>query len=145
MPISPTEFIAKADQLKLNPMEYAARTFRFAEKEEEQRVAAAKAHDDAIRAARDAEKDAEWKAKLDEREKEFAAKEKLLAERSANNPDQRVVISSKIPDLQRKVESKEIADPLMMNENQRRANTAKMIRDSIAAGKEQAAYDLCFW
>jgi hypothetical protein len=139
LPMSPSELIAKADQLKLDPMEYASRTFRFAEKEEEQRQAAAKAHDDQVAATAAAAKESEWKAKLDEREKEFAAKEKLQAERHANNPDQRVVVSSKIPELQRQVVSKEIPDPLMMNENQRRANTAKMIRDQIEASKQAAA------
>ena len=132
LPIPPSELIAKADQLKLSPMDYASRTFRFAEKEEEQRQAAAKAHDDAIRTARDAEKDAEWKAKLDEREKEFAAKEKKFAETHSNHPEQRVVVSSRIPELQRKVESKDLPDPLMMNEQQRHANTTKMIRESMA-------------
>jgi predicted metal-binding transcription factor (methanogenesis marker protein 9) len=139
LPMSPSELIQKADQLKLDPMEYASRTFRFAEKEEEQRQAAAKVHDDQVASTAAAAKEAEWKAKLDEREKEFAAKEKLHAERNANNPDQRVVVSSKIPELQRKVETKELPDPLLMNENQRRANTAKMIRDTIAANKEAAA------
>ena len=138
LPIPPTELIAKADQLKLNPMEYAARTFRFAEKEQEQRDAAAKAHDDAIRAARDTEKDAEWKAKLDARESEYAAKEKLHAERAASGSPVSVAVSSRIPELQRKVVAKEMPDPLMMNENQRRANTAKMIRDQIAESKSQA-------
>jgi hypothetical protein len=139
LPIAPTELIAKADQLKLDPMEYASRTFRFAEKEEEQRQAAAKAHDDQVAATAAAAKESEWKAKMDAREAEFTAKEKLQAERHANNPDQRVVVSSKIPELQRQVVSKEIPDPLMLNENQRRAQTTKMIRDTIAANKEVAA------
>ena len=139
LPMSPAELIAKSDQLKLNPMEYASRTFRFAEKEEEQRQAAAKAHDDSVAKMERDKADAEWKAKLEDREKEFAAKEKLMAERGGNNPDQRVVVSSKIPELQRKVDLKEMPDPLMMNENQRRANTAKMIRDSIAQKDATAA------
>jgi hypothetical protein len=139
MPIPPTELIQKADQLKLDPMEYAARTFRFAEKEEEQRQASAKAHDDAIAAARDAAKDAEWKAKLDAREKEFADKERTFAERHATGSPVATQISSKIPDLQRKVDLKEMPDPLMMNENQRRAATSKMIHETIAAQKQEAA------
>ena len=139
LPMSPSELGTKASQLKLSPMEYAARTFRFAEKEEEQRQAAAKAHDDAIAAARDAAKDAEWKAKLDAREKEFADKERTFAERHATGSPVATQISSKIPDLQRKVDLKEMPDPLMMNENQRRANTSKMIHDTIAANKEVAA------
>ena len=139
LPISPSELIRQADALKLNPMDYASRTFKFAEKEEEQRQAAAKAHDDAIRAERDAAKDAEWKAKLDARDAEQAAKDKLRAEQSANNPDVRVAVSSKIPELTRQVAAKEIPDPLMMNENQRRAQTAKMIRDTISQKDSAAA------
>ena len=75
---------------------------------------------------------------MDAREAEFAAKEKLHAERGGNNPDVRIAVSSKIPELQRRVETKDLPDPLMMNENQRRAQTAKMIRETIAA-KEVAA------
>jgi len=138
LPIPPSELISKADQLKLDPMEYAARTFRFAEKEEEQRQAVAKAHDDEIRAAAATEKESEWKQKFDAREAEFAAKEKTRAEQHANNPDVRVAISSKMPELQRQVVAKDIPDPLMMNESQRRAQTSKMIRDTIAE-KDQAA------
>ena len=139
LPMSPSELIAKAGQFKLDPMEFAARTFKFAEKEEEQRQSAARAHDESVAKMEREKADAEWKTKLEDREKEFAAKERLHAERAANNPEQRIVVSSKIPELQRRVETKELPDPLLMNENQRRANTAKMIRDQIAANKEVAA------
>jgi hypothetical protein len=139
LPISPSELIAKADAMKLPPMEWASRTFKFAEKEEEQRLAAAKAHDDAIRAERDTVKDAEWKAKVDAREAEFALTEKTRAEQRGNNPDVRLATSSKIPELQRQVAAKEIPDPLMMNESQRRAQTTKMIRDTITEKDSAAA------
>jgi hypothetical protein len=42
-----------------------------------------------------------------------------------------------MPELQRQVVAKDIPDPLMMNESQRRVQTAKMIRDTIAE-KDQA-------
>ena len=132
MPIAPSELIQKADQLKLDPMEFAARTFRFAEKEEEQRQAAARAHDEQVAKAEREKADAEWKAKIDQREAEFAAKEKLRAEQSANNPDVRVPVSSRMPELIRQVKTNEMPDPLMMNENQRRAQTTKMIREAIS-------------
>ena len=138
LPIAPSELIAQADRLKLNPMEYASRTFKFAEKEEEQRQLVARKHDEDVALAERTKADSEWKAKLDAREAEFAAKEKLHAERGGNNPDVRIAVSSKIPELQRRVETKDLPDPLMMNENQRRAQTAKMIRETIAA-KEVAA------
>ncbi len=139
LPIPPSELISQADALRLNPMEYATRTFKFAEKEEEQRQAVARAHDEAIAKKEREAADAEWKQKLEEREKEFAAKEKLRAEQGGNNPDVRVAVSSKIPELQRKVEAKEMPDPLLMNENQRRAQTAKMIRDTITQKDSAAA------
>lgn len=139
LPIAPSDLIAKADALKLSPMEYAARTFRFAEKEEEMRQAEAKRHDDEIRAQAAAEKESEWKLKLEEREKEFAAKEKLRAEQGGNNPDVRVAVSSRIPELQRKVEAKEVPDPLMMNDTQRRVQTARMIKDTLTQKDQNAA------
>lgn len=138
LPIPPSELIRQADAMKLSPSDYAARTFKFAEKEEERRQAAAKAHDDQVASAAATAKESEWKAKMDAREAEFAAKEKLRAEQGGNNPEVRVAVSSRIPELQRQVISKDLPDPLMMNENQRRANTTKMIRDQIAA-KDQAA------
>ena len=138
LPIPPSELIRQADAMKLSPSDYAARTFKFAEKEEERRQATAKAHDDQVASAAATAKESEWKAKMDAREAEFAAKEKLRAEQGGNNPEVRVAVSSRIPELQRQVISKDLPDPLMMNENQRRANTTKMIRDQIAA-KDQAA------
>jgi hypothetical protein len=139
LPIAPSELIAKADQLKLSPMEYAARTFKFAEREEEQRQAQAKAHDDAIAKSVQEKADADWKAKMDAREAEIAAKDKLRAEQGGNNPDVRVAVSSKVSELTRQVAAKEIPDPLMMNENQRRAQTSRMIKDSISQKDSAAA------
>ena len=61
-------------------MEYASRTFKFAEKEEERRVAAAKAHDEQIAAAATAAKDAEHKAEVEKMQSEFNAEKRKLAE-----------------------------------------------------------------
>ena len=139
MPISPTDLLVQAENNKFkDPATYASQIFKFAEKEEEIRQAAAKAHDDQVASVAAAAKESEWKAKMDAREAEIAAKDKLRAEQGANNPDVRVAVSSKIPELQRQVVAKELPDPLMLNENQRRANTTKMIRDTIAQ-KDQAA------
>jgi len=139
LPMAPSELIAKADQLKLSPMEYASRTFKFAEREEEQRLAAAKKHDDEIAAQAAAARDAEWKTKYEAQQAEFAAKEKLRAEQGGNNPDVRIAASSKFSEVQRAVKANEMPDPLMMNENQRRAQTAKMIRETVAAKDSAAA------
>jgi hypothetical protein len=131
LPDSFDKLSEEATQNKLPFRDYVSRKYNFAQRQQEIQQRLQQEHDAKVAADRDAVKDAEWKAKLAERETEFAAKEKTWAERNANNPDQRVVVSSRIPELQRKVETKDLPDPLMMNENQRRANTAKMIRDNI--------------
>lgn len=139
LPDSFDKLSEEATQNKLPFRDYVSRKYNFSGKQQEITQRLQQEHDAKIAAERDAAKDAEWKTKLAERETEFAAKEKTWAERNANNPDQRVVVSSRIPELQRKVETKDLPDPLLMNENQRRANTAKMIRDQIAEKDHAAA------
>jgi len=139
LPDSFDKLSEEATQNKLPFRDYVSRKYNFSQRQQEIQQRLQQEHDAKVAAERDAVKDAEWKAKLAERETEFAAKEKTWAERNANNPDQRVVVSSRIPELQRKVETKDLPDPLMMNENQRRANTAKMIRDTIAEKDHAAA------
>lgn len=129
----------EATQNKLPFRDYVERKYNFPGKRMEINQRLQQEHDAKVSAEAAAAKESEWKTKLDAREAEFAAKEKTWAERNANNPDQRVVVSSRIPELQRKVETKDLPDPLMMNENQRRANTAKMIRDQIAEKDHAAA------
>jgi len=107
MPISPSQLIQEADRLKVSPWEAAERRFGFSKKE-------AEVHDNAIRA------EAEAKVR-----REFA-------ERHGSNGDMRPATSSRIPDLQRRVASKDLPDPLLLNEGQRRAQAAKMIRETIA-------------
>lgn len=132
IPISPSELVAKADALKLSPMEYAARTFKFAEKEEEQRQAAAKAHDDEIRNAAAAEKAKEYEVKEAALRAEFAAKEKERAERMGNNPDVRAAQISKIADVRKAVQAGELPDPLKMTDAQRRAATRQQIHKDLS-------------
>lgn len=139
LPDSLDKLSDEATQNKLPFKDYVSRKYNFPGKQQEITQRLQQDHDAKVAAERDAVKDAEWKAKLAERETEFAAKEKTWAERNANNPDQRVVVSSRIPELQRKVETKDLPDPLLMNENQRRANTAKMIRDTISEKDHAAA------
>jgi hypothetical protein len=129
----------EADLQKLPFRDYVARKYDFVGKQQGILLRQQQEHDAKVAADAAAAKESEWKLKLEEREKEFQSKEKIWAERNANNPDQRVVVSSRIPELQRKVETKDLPDPLMMNENQRRANTAKMIRDTIAEKDHAAA------
>jgi hypothetical protein len=138
LPDSFDKLSAEATSQKLPFRDYVARKYDFAGKQNAIVQKQQQEHDAKIAADRDAAKDAEWKAKLDEREKEFAAKEKLHAERTASGSPVSVATSAKFPEIQRKVISKEMPDPLMMNDSQRRAATAKMIRDQIAE-KENVA------
>ncbi len=134
LPISPSELIKNADALKLSPMEYAARTFKFAEKEQEQRIAAAKAHDDEVAATTKAANDAEWKAKMDAREAEFAATERKRAEQAitSSNPDMKLPPgSAKFTDLKRAVAAGERPDPTKMTQQERRKLTSDNIHKAI--------------
>jgi hypothetical protein len=133
LPDSFDRLAAEATAQKLPFRDYVARKYDFQGKQQAIVQKQQQEHDAKVAQEAAAKAETDWKAKMDAREQEFAAKEKTWAERNANNPDQRVVVSSKIPELQRKVETKELPDPLMMNENQRRANTAKMIRDTLSA------------
>jgi hypothetical protein len=138
LPDSFDKLSAEATSQKLPFRDYVARKYDFAGKQQAIVQKQQQEHDAKIAADRDAAKDAEWKAKLDEREKEFAAKERQHAERTASGSPVSVPTSAKFPEIQRKVISKEMPDPLMMNDSQRRAATAKMIRDQIAE-KENVA------
>jgi hypothetical protein len=132
IPVSPSELVAKADAIKLSPMEYAARTFRFAEKEAEHRAAEAKKHDDEIAAASRTTADAEWKAKLDAREAEFAAQERKRSEQLSSNPDTKLPPgSAKYTELKRAVSQGERPDPTKMTPNERRQLTLNNIHKAI--------------
>jgi hypothetical protein len=132
IPISPSDLVAKADAIKLSPMEYAARTFKFAEKEAEHRAAEAKKHDDEIAAASRTAADAEWKAKLDAREAEFASKDRLRAEQMSSNPDTKLPPgSAKFTELKRAVAQGERPDPTKMSANERRQLTLNNIHKAI--------------
>jgi hypothetical protein len=135
MPISPTELIRQSEANKFkDPGTYAAHIFKFAEREEELRQAAAKAHDDAIRAEVAAAKDAERKAELDKIQAEFAAEKKKIAEGQGSNPDTRTPPgSSKFTELRRQVEAKERPDPTRMSAQER----MKLTRDNIHKAIEE--------
>jgi hypothetical protein len=138
IPVSPSELIAQADAIKLSPMEYAARTFKFAEKEQAAREAAAKAHDDQIAAAAVATKEEAHKAELKRLQDEFNTKEKLRAEQGGNNPFVKTPPgSAKFSDLQRAVKAGERPDPTRMTPQERRAATLNAIHKNIEE-REQA-------
>jgi hypothetical protein len=138
LPISPSDLIKQADALKLSPMDYAARTFKFAEKEEEIRQAAAKAHDADIAAKAVAEKDEAHKAELKKLQDDFNAKEKLRAEQGGNNPDVKLPPgSSKFAELQRATKAGERPDPTKMTPAQRHQATLSNIHKAVEE-REQA-------
>jgi hypothetical protein len=132
IPISPSELVSKADALKLNPMEYAARTFKFAEKEEERRQADARKHDDEIRSAATAERDAAHKSEIEKMQSEFNAKEKLRAEQNSSNPDTKLPPgSAKFTELKKAQAAGERPDPTRMTQDQRRKLTVENIHKAI--------------
>jgi hypothetical protein len=132
IPVSPSELVAQADALKLNPAEYAARTFKFAEKEAERRAAEAKAHDDAVGAAAVAAREAKYKEETDALKAEFAAKERQRAEQMSSNPDTKLPPgSAKFADLQRATKAGERKDPLKMTPQERRQTSLDNIHKAI--------------
>ncbi len=132
IPIPPSQLIAQADALKLSPAAYAERTFNFTAKKQEMAEAARKEHDSQISAATAAEKDKEWQAKLDAVRSEAEASRKKLAEGISNNPEVRVAVSSKMPEIARAVKAGERPDPLKMTDAQRRQATRTVIHNDLA-------------
>jgi hypothetical protein len=140
IPISPSELVAKADAIKLSPMEYAARTFKFAEKDEERRQAVSKAHDDEIAAKSAAAKEAEWKAKLDAQTSEFAAKERKMAEQISTHPDIHLPPgSAKFAEVRRATSAGERPDPTRMKPEDRIKLTQANVHKRIEERQQTAA------
>ena len=139
LPISPTQLIKQADDLKLSPMEYASRTFRFAEKEEERRQAQVKAHDDDIATRVTLEKQKEYEQKEAALRAQFEQEKKTLAERVGNNPDLRVATISKIADVAKAVKAGELPNPLKMTEAERRVATRANIRKDLTEQENAVA------
>jgi len=132
IPVSPSDLVAQADALKLSPMEYAARTYKFAEKEAERRAAEAKAHDDKIAADAVATRDAAHKAEVEKLQGEWNAEKRKLAEQTSNNPDTRTPPgSAKFSDLQRATKAGERKDPTRMSPEERRRYTLENIHKTI--------------
>ena len=140
LPISPSELIKQADALKLSPMDYAARTFKFAEKKEERRIAAVKAHDDEVAAKATSASDEAHKAEIKRIQDEFNAKEKLRAEQGGSNPDVKLPPgSSKFADLQRATKAGERKDPTRMTPQERRQVTLDNIHKAVEERQQAVA------
>jgi hypothetical protein len=129
IPVSPSELVAKADAIKLSPMEYASRTFRFAEKEAEHRAAEAKKHDDGIAEAARAAEQSEWKAKMDAQASEFSAKERKMAEQVSTHPDMHLPQNSAtFAEVRRATSTGERPDPTKMTPESRLKLTQENVR-----------------
>ena len=114
MPDAPTTLIREAESQKLPLMDYAARKYSFAAKEQEIAAARQKEHDDKIR-----------KEASDAKDREYA-------EKYGNNPHTRVAEPSKFSQVSKAVASGERKDPLKMSREERRANTAQAIHKEIS-------------
>jgi hypothetical protein len=133
MPISPTELLRQSEANKFkDPATYASQLFKFADKEEEQRQAVAKAHDDAIAAAAVAERDKKHKEETEKLTAEFNAKERLRAEQAGSNPDTKLPPgSSKFSDLRRAQQAGERKDPTKMTPQERRQTSLDNIHKAL--------------
>jgi hypothetical protein len=110
LPVSPSELVKRADQMKLDPRTYASREFHWNERKAEMAKEAQQKHDDGVRAERD----------------------RYWAEKVGSNPDVRLAQSSRYSDAARAVRAGTRPDPLMMTELDRRRATAQAIRDDLA-------------
>ncbi len=115
MPDSPTELIREAAANHMSPVEWTAKKYKFAEKEQEKTAAAKKAEIDAAVATAVAAKDKEW------------------AEKVGSNPDLRRVEVSKYSEMSKGVKAGQRPDPLApMSESARDAGTRNAIRAELA-------------
>jgi hypothetical protein len=130
----------EATQQKLPFRDYVARKYDFAGKQKAAQEAAAKAHDDSIRTARDAEKDLEWKAKMDAQSNEFAAKERKMAEQHSQNPDTILPPgSAKFTEVRRAQQAGERPDPTKMTPEARIKLTQENLRKRLDERQQQVA------
>jgi hypothetical protein len=118
MPISPTELVRRADAARLDPKTYASRTFNWDARQAEIAKKKQDDHDSKVRSEAVADRDRYW------------------AERTGNNPDVRQVQDSRYSDLRRAVNTKDLPDPIMLSDQQRRAVTSQMIRKDISEQKD---------
>lgn len=132
LPISPSLLIKQADALKLSPMEYASRTFKFAEKQTALDEQQKKDHDAQIAANAVAENRKAWDEEKAKMLADQAAKDRARAEGTGNNPEVRVAPgSSKFAEVRRATEEGARPDPLKMSDAERRAATRKQIHSEI--------------
>ena len=114
MPDAPSALIKEAQAQRMNPIEYAAKKYGFAEKEAAKAAAAEKAKIDAAVATA------------------VAAKEKEWAEKGGSNPDLRRAETSGFSEIKAAVKEGKRPDPLAMTEQERDNSTRQAIRAEIS-------------
>lgn len=110
MPDSPSALAAEASAQRMTLVDYAAKKYDFAGKEEKRRADEQKKHDDAIRA--------ETRTEI----------EKKYAEQGGQNPNVRQAQTSRYTEIKKAVADGEFVNPLTLSREQRHAQTAAMIR-----------------
>ena len=132
LPDSFDKLSEEATAQKLPFRDYVARKYSFAEKQQaiiqrqQQEQFAKERADERTKA------DAEWKAKMDAREAEITAKDKLRAEQNGSNPDTKLPPgSAKFADLQRATKAGERPDPTKMTAKERHEATLNNIHKAI--------------
>ena len=136
MPVAPTELVRQAEAQKMNPADYAAKTFNFAQKEQEL-VARQKEEEKAKWLAEATaplqeqlkQKDVDWQKKLEEEAKK-------ISERGGNNPDVRRAAISNFPEIKKAVAEGTRKDPLSMTREERQVEMRRQIKADVAANEE---------
>jgi len=136
MPVAPTELVRQAEAQKMNPADYAAKTFNFQAKEqelvarqEEEKKAKWLAEATAPLQEQLKQKDKDWQAKLDE-------KAKAVAELGGNNPDVRRAAISNYSEVKKAVTEGTRKDPLSMSREERQSEMRKQIQADVAVNEE---------
>jgi hypothetical protein len=137
LPISPSELVRQADAVKLDPKTYAARTFNWDSRRLQMRDEEDKKNREKIAAEAVAPYEQKLKEADELRKKEISELHRSYAERTGNNPDIKHAMPSVYSDHQRAIKNNDMPDPLSLNESQRRALTASMIRKDIDAQQVQ--------
>ena len=117
MPDSPTQLIAEAQALRLDPFTHAAKKYGFSEQEAKLKA--------------DEEKKREEAFRKDEREKVT----KELTEKLGSNPMLRQAESSRFSELSKAVKAGTRPDTMTMTPEQRRQVTREAIHKEIAANE----------
>ena len=137
MPVAPTELVRQAEAQKMNPADYAAKTFNFQAKEqelvarqEEEKKAKWLAEATAPLQEQLKQKDKDWQAKLDE-------KAKAVAELGGNNPDVRRAAISNYSEVKKAVTEGTRKDPLSYaSREERQVAMRQQIQADVAANEE---------